>query len=297
MDTTTSASPRVAYFDWESKVAAPVLGIEQFDIPVLGDPLLTPLTVPLAEATVALLVTSGAYYPDQPRMRHHNDLSYRLLPRDRDLTEVLFAHRTPIRAFALADPNVGYPRDSMIDLERAGVIGRYSDDTISIVGSISMFDELATDMAPQIVTQCHALDVDLLLVVPYCPQCHVAAGILARAIERRGVPTTSLTTLHKQARSVKPPRATFLDFPLGCAGGRPGVPDQQRAIIRAAIETGASTSEDATWKLPRLPFTWDADGNRDWEDLVVDVYRVDNAIRGTVLANLSEHRDNLVGRE
>src|SRR5690349_16099153 len=130
MDTTTSASPRVAYFDWESKVAAPVLGIEQVDIPVFGDPLLTPLTVPLAEATVALLVTSGAYYPDQPRMRHHNDLSYRLLPRDRDLTEVLFAHRTPIRAFALADPNVGYPRDSMIDLERAGVIGRYSDDAI-----------------------------------------------------------------------------------------------------------------------------------------------------------------------
>jgi D-proline reductase (dithiol) PrdB len=297
MNTTTSASPEVAYFDWERTVAAPVLGIEQSYVPVFGDPLLTPLTVPLNEATVALLVTSGAYYPDQPRMRHHNDLSYRLLPRDRDLSEVLFAHRTPIRAFALADPNVAYPRDSMIDLERAGVIGRYADHAISIVGSISMFDELATEMAPQIVAQCRASDVDLLLVVPYCPQCHVAAGVLARAIERRGVPTTSLTTLYKQARSVKPPRATFLDFPLGCPGGRPGMPEEQRAIIRTAVQTGVGTSEDTAWELPRLPFTWDADGNRDWEDLVVDVYRVDNAIRGTVLANLSEHRDNLVGHE
>ena len=53
----------------------------------------------------------------------------------------------------------------------------------------------------------------------------------------------------------------------------------------------------SAWALPRLPFTWDDDGNRDWEDLVVDVYRVDNTIRGTVLANLSEHRDNLVGQE
>jgi D-proline reductase (dithiol) PrdB len=297
MDTATSASQALTYFDWESRVAAPVLGIEQFDIPVFGDPLPTPLTVPLAQATVALLVTSGAYYPDQPRMRHHNDLSYRLLPRDRDLSEVLFAHRTPIRAFALADPNVAYPRNSMIDLERAGVIGRYADHAISIVGSISMFEELATEVAPQIVAQCRALDVDLLLVVPYCPQCHVAAGVLARAIERRGMPTTSLTTLHKQARSVKPPRATFLDFPLGCPGGRPGVPDQQRAIIQAAVETGARTSEAAAWGVSRLPFTWDADGNRGWEDLVVDIYRVDNAIRGTVLANLSEHRDNLVGQE
>ena len=297
MATTASASPDTAYFDWESSVGAPVLGIGQFDIPVFGEPLLTTLAVPLHEATVALLVTSGAYYPDQPRLRHHNDLSYRLLPRERDLSEVLFAHRTPIRAFALADPNVAYPRDSMIELERTGVIGRYADHAISIVGSISMFDELATDVAPRIVAECRALDVDLLFVVPYCPQCHVAAGVLARAIERRGVPTTSLTTLYKQARSLKPPRATFLDFPLGCPGGRPGMSDQQHAIIRAAIETGTRTTEDAAWELPRLPFTWDDDGNRAWEDLVVDVYRVDNAIRGTVLANLSEHRDNLVGQE
>jgi hypothetical protein len=251
----------------------------------------------LHEATVALLVTSGAYYPDQPRMRQHNDLTYRLLPRERGLAEVLFAHQTPIRAFALADPNVAYPRDSMLDLEHGGVIGRYADHAISIVGSISMFDELATDLAPQIVAQCRAHQVDLLLVVPYCPQCHVAAGVLARAIERRGVPTTSLTTLYKQARSVKPPRATFLDFPLGCPGGRPGVPDQQRAIIRASLETGTRTTEAAEGRLVPLQFTWDSGGDRDWEDLVVDVYRVDNAIRGTVLANMSEHRDSLVGQE
>jgi hypothetical protein len=160
-----------------------------------------------------------------------------------------------------------------------------------------MFDELATDVAPQIVAQCRALEVDLLLVVPYCPQCHVAAAVLACAIERRGVPTTSLTTLYKQARSIKPPRATFLDFLLGCPGGRPGVADQQRAIVGAAIQTGLRTTEDAAWTLPRLPYAWDKGGNRDWEDLVVDVYRVDNAIQGTVLANFSQHRDNLVGQE
>jgi hypothetical protein len=138
----------------------------------------------------------------------------------------------------------------MIDLKRSGVIGRYADHAFSMVGSISMFDELATDVAPQIVAQCRALEVDLLLVVPYCPQCHVAAAVLARAIERRGVPTTSLTTLYKQARSMKPPRATFLDFPLGCPGGRPGVADQQRAIVRAAIQTGTRTTEDEPWTLP-----------------------------------------------
>jgi hypothetical protein len=57
------------------------------------------------------------------------------------------------------------------------------------------------------------------------------------------------------------------------------------------------TIEDAAWTLLRLPFTWDNDGKRDCEDLVVDVYRAANAIQGTVMANLSQHRDNLVSQE
>ncbi|WP_433556034.1 glycine/sarcosine/betaine reductase selenoprotein B family protein [Pseudonocardia xinjiangensis] len=293
----TSPSDIGAFFDFDSKVAGPVLGIGSHEIPVFDEPQLTQLAVPLREATVGLLVTSGAYYPDQPRMRNHNDLSYRLLPRKRDLTEILFAHRTPVRAFALADPNVAYPRDTMVDLEKDGVFGRYADEAVSIVGSISKYDELATQTATSIVGEFERQGVDLLLVLPYCPQCHVAAGVLARAIERRGLPTTSLATLYKPAQSVKPPRATFLDFPLGCPGGRPNRPDQQRAIVRAALETGASTPIDTPWSLGRLPFTWDEDGNRAWEELVTDVYRVDNEIRGTVLANLSEHTDNLSGKE
>lgn len=285
------------FFDFDAKVAGPVLKVPLPDVPVFDAPALTELALPLTEATVGLLVTCGAYYPDQPRMGYHNDLSYRKLPRERDLSEVLFAHRTPIRAFALADPNVAYPRDTMLDLERDGVIGRYADFAFSIVGSISNYDDLATRTAPRIVDEAKAADIDLLLVVPFCPQCHVAGGVLARAIERRGLPTTSLTTLYKTAGSVKPPRATFLDFPLGCPGGRPDRPEQQRAIVRAALETGVSAAVGADWSLPRLPFTWNPDGNRDWENLVADLYRVDNEIRGTVLANMSQHTDQLAGQE
>jgi len=284
-------------YDFNRRVAEPVLKVGSIEFPVFDAPALTELGRPLAEATVGLLVTCGAYYPDQPRMGNHNDLSYRLLPRERDLSEVLFAHRTPIRAFALADPNVAYPRDTMLDLERDGVIGHYADLAFSLVGSISKYDQLATETAPKIVEESRGLGIDLLFVVPFCPQCHVAGGVLARAIEQRGLPTTSLTTLYQPAYAVKPPRATFLDFPLGCPGGRPDENDQQRAIVRAALETGTGSGADATWSLPRLPFTWSPDGSRDWEKLVTDLYRVDNEIRGTVLANISEHTDNLVGKE
>ncbi|MEU6602960.1 glycine/sarcosine/betaine reductase selenoprotein B family protein [Streptomyces flaveolus] len=284
-------------FDFDTEVAGPVLGIPPLDVPVFDAPELTPLTVPLAKATVGLLVTSGAYYPDQKRLGEHSDLSYRLLPRKRDLSDVLFAHRSPIRSFALADPNVAYPRDSMLDLERDGVIGRYADNAVSMVGSITQYDELAMEVAPKIVEEFRAMGADLILVCPFCPQCHVAAGVLARAIERRGLPTISLTTLRKQSEAVKPPRATFLDFPLGCPGGRPREHDQQRAIIRAALETGSAMPHDAAWALQRLPFQWSPDGDRSWEALVSDLYRIDDEIRGSVRTNMSVHGDQLKGRE
>jgi hypothetical protein len=112
-------------------------------------------------------------------LRHR---SFRLLSRERDLSEILFAHRTPIRVFALAEPNVAYPRD-------------------------------------------------------------------------------------------------------------------KRVIVLAALETGTRAIEGADWALPPLLLAWDEDRHRDWEDLVVDIYRIDNAILRTVLANVSEHRDNPVVHE
>jgi D-proline reductase (dithiol) PrdB len=270
-----------------------VLGIEPEPLPDFDSPELTPLTVPLREATVGLLVSCGAYYPDQPRLKQNSDLSYRLLPRERDLDEVLFGHMTPIRAFALADPNVAYPRDTMLDLERDGVIGRYADNAVSMVGSISQFDELATEVAPRIVEEFKSMGVDLVLVIPFCPQCHVAFGVLARALERRGVATTSITTLYKHASYLKPPRASFLDFPLGCTSGRPREKAQQREIVKAALRHAEQAR--AEWELNRLPFQWAEDGNRDWEALVADLYRLDNTIRGTVFANAAAHVQVLGG--
>jgi hypothetical protein len=52
-----------------------VLGIEPEPLPDFDSPALTPMRVPLREATVGLLVSCGAYFPDQPPLRQHSDLS------------------------------------------------------------------------------------------------------------------------------------------------------------------------------------------------------------------------------
>ena len=218
------------YYDFDR--VSTNLGLPKGEPPVFDPPTLTPISVELADATVGLLVTSGAYYPDQPRMGETNDTSYRLLPRDRDLSEILFAHMTPIRAFALADPNVAYPLEPMLELEKSGVIGRLADQAVSMVGSISLYEELATVTAPALVEEFRAMDVDLVLVLPFCPGCHRSAGVLARAIEARGLPTTSLTTL---AQDGHPDEATAGHVPR-LPAGLPG---------RAAVRRGPAGRDPA----------------------------------------------------
>jgi len=58
-------------------------------------------------------------------------------------------------------------------------------------------------------------------------------------------------------RSVNPPRAAFLDFPLGHTAGKPREPELQRAILVEALDSFASLHEAGSVKM--LPFRWSED--------------------------------------
>lgn len=63
-------------------------------------------------------------------------------------------------------------------------------------------------------------------------------------------------------QAVKPPRAVFVNFPLGHQTGRPDDADIQRRIVRDAMrafETIARAGE-----IVELPYVWDPN-DRTWE--------------------------------
>ena len=91
--------------------------------------------------------------------------------------------------------------------------------------------------------------------------CHQSVGLIARAIESAGVPTLSLTSALSITRSVNPPRAAFLDYPLGHTAGPAFDRVLQRQILLDAlagfenirapggvIELGYAWSQDDAWK-------------------------------------------------
>jgi hypothetical protein len=90
-------------------------------------------------------------------------------------------------------------------------------------------------------------------------------GLIAREIESQGIPTLSLSSAYSITRSVSPPRAVFLDFPLGHTVGKPHDEDLQDAIVEAALK--AFETMEKPGSIDRLPFHW-ADDDA-WKDSVM----------------------------
>lgn len=88
-------------------------------------------------------------------------------------------------------------------------------------------------------------------------------GLVARGIEERGIPTICMVLARDIAALVRMPRAAFLDFPMGHTVGRPGEADEQRRILRAALEAAPGITQAG--EIVDLPFQWEASGSRAWE--------------------------------
>ena len=84
--------------------------------------------------------------------------------------------------------------------------------------------------------------------------CHQSVGLIARHLESLGHRTTSLSSSWTITASVNPPRAAFLDYPLGHTAGRPDELDEQVEIVRAALDLVESASEPG--QILPLPHVW-----------------------------------------
>ncbi len=65
--------------------------------------------------------------------------------------------------------------------------------------------------------------------------CHQSVGLIQSVIERAGIPMVSVSVLREITARVAPPRALFLDLPLGYPLGAPHDAALQVRIIRAAL--------------------------------------------------------------
>src|SRR5579863_8958064 len=184
--------------------------------------------------------------------------------RDRGVSRLVVAHKTKVRKWAVEDLNVAFPLERMRELEFEGAFKRLAHTAVSMVGSIQRFTELVEETIPAIKQIYDSQGVDLVFLFPFCPACHRATTVIARALEARGLPTLSMSVLFEAAEEAKPPRTCFLDFPLGCPAGKPHEAEQQREILRSALKL-APEFDGKPWHIKSMPYQWSPDGNRTWE--------------------------------
>jgi len=90
-------------------------------------------------------------------------------------------------------------------------------------------------------------------------------GLIAREIEARGIPTLSMTSALSITRSVNPPRAAFLDYPLGHTTGKAHQPALQRSVVLDALHAFETLEEPGG--VISLPYEWEEDDA--WKDGVM----------------------------
>ncbi|MFN2426197.1 MAG: hypothetical protein ABR587_07090 [Candidatus Binatia bacterium] len=93
-------------------------------------------------------------------------------------------------------------------------------------------------------------------------------GLVARAVEEAGIATLTMTVGRDITENLRPPRAVFVDYPMGNEIGTPGNVDEQRRIVRGAFAALARMPTPGT--IVDLGFRLEADSpdGRPWREWV-----------------------------
>lgn len=93
-------------------------------------------------------------------------------------------------------------------------------------------------------------------------------GLVARAVEAAGIPTFTLSVGRDITAQVRPPRAAFLDFPMGNECGRPGLVEEQRSILLASLRAMESMTTPGSIADLGLSLEFEAPDGRPWREWV-----------------------------
>ncbi len=91
--------------------------------------------------------------------------------------------------------------------------------------------------------------------------CHQTVSLVARHLEANGIPTMCLTSALDIIEAGRPPRATFVDYPLGHTAGKPFDDVDQRDILRATLRGFEARTKPGD--IHGLPNVWGEDSWRE----------------------------------
>ena len=93
----------------------------------------------------------------------------------------------------------------------------------------------ASELAPQIAERLTHYEVKAALLIPASRLCHQTLGIVAREIERRGIPTMLISVDRSITDKVRPPRTAYYDGEIGATVGKPNWKEYQLRVLDESL--------------------------------------------------------------
>jgi hypothetical protein len=101
-------------------------------------------------------------------------------------------------------------------------------------------------------------------------------GLIARELEAQGVATVTLSSARSITQAVNPPRAVYLDYPLGQTAGRQDDLAEQKYVMAQALRALEEMTEPGT--ITDLGLEWSEDAS--WKDRVMQPKTADSPDSG-----------------
>ena len=130
------------------------------------EPPFEPVSKPLAESRIGLIASGGIYRAGQIAFHYRDDISYRIIPRDCDMSELRATHFAYDVTDARSDPNVVFPLAALRAEARDGGIGEVAPNAYTFMGGIYSVRKVRERLAPALAGRMEEDAVDAALLVP-----------------------------------------------------------------------------------------------------------------------------------
>lgn len=130
---------------------------------------INPLSQPLAQSRVAMVTTCGAHLESQPAFNLRSpagDPSYRVIPGDTRLNDLVLSHVGYNTKVVSQDKNSVFPLDRLRELEKEGVVGSLSTRHFSFMGYVAEAGQLLEESAPAVAEKLREDRVGLVILAP-----------------------------------------------------------------------------------------------------------------------------------
>jgi len=212
----------------------------------------TPVRRSLPMLNLALISSAGAYIDGTDAFdldARDGDLSCREIPIEVEAEDLLYAAKGFNPAAVMEDMNAQIPVQRLLEYENNAVIGRLNHVWWSLSSYIPNAARVSEELAPQIAERLVRYEAQAALLIPASRLCHQTLGIVARAIEQRGIPTMLIAVDRGVTDLVRPPRTAYYEGEFGAVAGKPNWKQYQLRILDESLRWIETLDQPSARKL------------------------------------------------